>query len=254
MRADDQPHVLQPQVDLRQRQLQMPERAGLVHAGVDQHDPVALRDRPRVAVRHARPRQRQPQPPDPRQHPLAPAELAPACGGIGDIRRVTLATAPLAHDARSGEDGAGSRNTEACERCCDGLGCGGGAGDGARRGRRAGGDASGVHVAGPGNGTYIVKSTGGTPADVLAVAFTGSGFTFTAGTDTALAPGECHVHGHCDDGHLHGFQRARSSSTSAPATTRSPGRGDGSVRGCGRSGRRRGHAQDRLVRAVLHWP
>ena len=50
--------------------------SGLVHAGVEQHEAVARGDRPRVAVRHARPRQRQAQAVDARQHPLAAAQLA----------------------------------------------------------------------------------------------------------------------------------------------------------------------------------
>ena len=69
------------QVDLVQRPLEVRERARLVHARVDEHDPVAGRERPRVAVRHAGPRQRQPQPPDAGQHALAAPDLALAGGG-----------------------------------------------------------------------------------------------------------------------------------------------------------------------------
>ena len=47
-----------------------------MHAGVDQHDAVAGRDRPGVAVRDPRPGQRQAQPPQAREHPLAAAELS----------------------------------------------------------------------------------------------------------------------------------------------------------------------------------
>ena len=48
----------------------------LVHAGVDEHDPVAGVQRPGVAVRDAGQVERQPQPPDAGQHPLAAAHLA----------------------------------------------------------------------------------------------------------------------------------------------------------------------------------
>ena len=64
------------QVDHRQRPLEVPHRAVVVIAAVEQHDAVAGGHRPGVAVRHARPRERQPQPPDPRQHALAAADFA----------------------------------------------------------------------------------------------------------------------------------------------------------------------------------
>ena len=64
VRADDEPHVLEPQPGLVERALEVRHRAGLVHAGVHEHDPVAGGERPGVAVRDARPRQREPQPPD----------------------------------------------------------------------------------------------------------------------------------------------------------------------------------------------
>jgi predicted ester cyclase len=92
--ADEQADVLHPQADLVQRALQVGERAGLVHARVDEHDAVARRDRPGVAVRHAGPGQRQAQAPEPGQDPLAAADLALA-GGVGH-RRGTLKAAGYA--------------------------------------------------------------------------------------------------------------------------------------------------------------
>ena len=62
----------------RERALQLVERALLVDAGVDQHDPVAGLQRPGVHVRNAGPRQRQPQAPDAREHAVGPPQLAPA--------------------------------------------------------------------------------------------------------------------------------------------------------------------------------
>ena len=53
---------------------------GLVHAGVDEHDPVARRDRPGVAVRDAGPRQRQAQAPDARRARARPGRPR-ACVG-----------------------------------------------------------------------------------------------------------------------------------------------------------------------------
>ena len=76
MRAREQPHVLEPQVDLIERPLELRERAGLVHAGVDEHDSRPGRDRPGVAVGNARPRQRQTQTPQSGQHALAAPEFA----------------------------------------------------------------------------------------------------------------------------------------------------------------------------------
>ena len=80
VRAHQQPHVLQAQPGLAQRQLQLGERPRLVHAGVEQHDAVARRHRPRVAVRDAGPRERQAQPPDPGQDPVGPGQLLAAAG------------------------------------------------------------------------------------------------------------------------------------------------------------------------------
>jgi len=78
--ADEQANVLQLQSHQLERALELGERPGFVHPGVDEHDPVARRECPGVAVGHAWPRQRQPQPPDAGEHPLTTAELAPACG------------------------------------------------------------------------------------------------------------------------------------------------------------------------------
>ena len=69
-----------PQAGLVERALEVRQRARLVHAGVDEHDPVARGERPGVAVRHARPGQRQPQAPDAGQDALAAADLAVASG------------------------------------------------------------------------------------------------------------------------------------------------------------------------------
>ena len=80
VRADQQPDVLELEVDLRERALEVGHRARLVHAGVDQDDAVAGRQRPGVAVRDARPGQRQPQPPDPRQHPFPTSHFPLAIG------------------------------------------------------------------------------------------------------------------------------------------------------------------------------
>ena len=60
--------------------VQMHHRAGLVHARVDEDDAAAGGQRPGVAVRHARPRQRQAQPPDAGEDLLAPSDLAAASG------------------------------------------------------------------------------------------------------------------------------------------------------------------------------
>ena len=76
VRADDQAHVLEAQVAHRERPFEVRERVRLVHARVEQHDAVAGRDRPGVAVGNARPRQRQAQAKDARQHALAPPQLA----------------------------------------------------------------------------------------------------------------------------------------------------------------------------------
>ena len=74
--ADDQACVLEAQVAHGERAFEVRERARLLHAGVEQDEAVACRDRPGVAVRDAGPGQRQAQPEDAREHALAPAELA----------------------------------------------------------------------------------------------------------------------------------------------------------------------------------
>jgi hypothetical protein len=75
--GDDEPaHEVEPQVDLVQRALEVRERARAVPARVDEHDPVAGGQGPRVAVRHAGPRQGQAQAPHARQDPLAASDLA----------------------------------------------------------------------------------------------------------------------------------------------------------------------------------
>ena len=68
--ADEQADVAQLEPDLApsRRQLARAVRVGI--AGVDEDDALAGPQRPRVAMRDARPG-RQPQPPDAGQHPLA---------------------------------------------------------------------------------------------------------------------------------------------------------------------------------------
>ena len=80
VRADDQPHVLDLQAGLVERPLEVRHRARLVHPGVDEHDAGAGGQRPGVAVRDARPRQRQPQAPDAGDDLLAATDLAAASG------------------------------------------------------------------------------------------------------------------------------------------------------------------------------
>ena len=70
MCADEEPHVLQAQVDHVQRSLELTHRAGLVHAGIDQDDARAGGDRPGIAVWYPWPGQRKAQAPEPRQHAL----------------------------------------------------------------------------------------------------------------------------------------------------------------------------------------
>ena len=80
VRADDQPDVLDLQAGPVERAFEVGHRAGLVHPRVDQHDAGTGGERPGVAVRHARPRQRQPQAPDAGQDLLAPTDLPAASG------------------------------------------------------------------------------------------------------------------------------------------------------------------------------
>ena len=75
VRADHQAHVLDAQPAHLHRAFQLRERAGLVHPRVEQHDPVAGRDRPGIAVGDAGPGKRQAQAKDAGQDPFAPAQL-----------------------------------------------------------------------------------------------------------------------------------------------------------------------------------
>ena len=81
VRTDDQTHVLDLQAAHRERPFELHDRARLVHAGVEQHDPVAGSHGPSVAVRNPRPGQRQAQAKDARQHALATAQLGLGRGG-----------------------------------------------------------------------------------------------------------------------------------------------------------------------------
>ncbi len=90
--ADQQPHVLNPEAGLGQRQVERPQPARAAHPGVNQDDPVVGSDSPGVAVRHPGPGERQPQSPDPGQlavgargdpvfaigHPIARQVVSPA--------------------------------------------------------------------------------------------------------------------------------------------------------------------------------
>ena len=78
--AHQEAHVLQPQPRLVQRALELAERPGLVHAGVDQHHPAAGRDREGVHVRHARPGQGQAQAPQAGHDPVGAREVAFSAG------------------------------------------------------------------------------------------------------------------------------------------------------------------------------
>jgi hypothetical protein len=80
-----QADVFEAEVDLVQRALELGERPGLMHPGVDQDDPGARRDRPCVAVRNARPRQRQTKPPQPREHTLATSKFTSGAHRTDDI-------------------------------------------------------------------------------------------------------------------------------------------------------------------------
>ena len=84
--ADDEPDVLDAQARLVERPLELAHRAWLVDAGVDEHDAVARGDRVGVAVRDARPGERQAQPPQPRKHPVGAGQLSPPCGHGGNTR------------------------------------------------------------------------------------------------------------------------------------------------------------------------
>ena len=74
--ADDQVDVAEPVPRLRERTLELLDRARLVDPGVDQHQSLARANRERVHVWNARPWQRKPQPPHAGQHAVGPPELA----------------------------------------------------------------------------------------------------------------------------------------------------------------------------------
>ena len=74
--ADQQPDVLEAEVDLLHRSLELGHRAGLVHARCRSGRSRTGGDRPRVAVGNPGPGQRQAQPPQPGQHPLPASELS----------------------------------------------------------------------------------------------------------------------------------------------------------------------------------
>ena len=75
VRADHEPDVVHAQPALAQSQLQVLPGVRVVHARVDEQHPAVRRDRPCVAVRHARPRQRQPKPPHAGHDLLAASHL-----------------------------------------------------------------------------------------------------------------------------------------------------------------------------------
>ena len=89
--ADEQPHVLEPQSGLVERELELAQRPRLVDPGVDEHDPVARRDRPGVSVRDPGPGQRQPQPPQARKHPVGAGQVSPPCGHGGNLGSASAA-------------------------------------------------------------------------------------------------------------------------------------------------------------------
>ena len=71
-----EPHMLEPQPGLRQRELELADRARAAEPGVHEHDPAPGGQGPGVAVGHAGPREWQPEPPDPRQHTIGARHLA----------------------------------------------------------------------------------------------------------------------------------------------------------------------------------
>jgi hypothetical protein len=75
---DEQPHVLEAQVALVHRALELLDRARLVHAAVEEDDAVAGGDGPGVAVRHAGEREREAEAPDAGHDTLAAGQLTPA--------------------------------------------------------------------------------------------------------------------------------------------------------------------------------
>ena len=117
VRADDQADVLDLPADLLQGALEVAHRPAAAEAAVEQHDAVAGGDRPGVAVRHAGPGQRDAQPPDAGEHPLAAPDLGPSRG--------------LAHGAGRYRRAHARRRTVRCDDVLRRP-------DGARRGRRGG--------------------------------------------------------------------------------------------------------------------
>ena len=81
--ADDEADVAQLQLRLPERELELVQPLLAADPGVEEDDAVAARDRPRVDVRDARPRARQPQPPDARKGPLAAGHLVAPVGAHG---------------------------------------------------------------------------------------------------------------------------------------------------------------------------
>ena len=73
--ADEQPHVLEPEAGLGEGEVELAQPSLAADPGVEEDDAAVGGDRPGVAVRDPRPGQRQPQPPDPGQHPLGARRL-----------------------------------------------------------------------------------------------------------------------------------------------------------------------------------
>ena len=73
---DDELDVADPVARGAERPLEVAHRVPVVHPRVDEHDPVARPQRPRVAMRHRGQVERQPQAPDAGQHALATADVA----------------------------------------------------------------------------------------------------------------------------------------------------------------------------------
>ena len=93
---------------LLERALEVAHRAAVVHARVDEHDPVAGLQRPRVAVRDAGQIERQPQPPD--------ARAAPARRGRTSRVRVGLRPASGGHATVPAMAKKGRRNERSARR------------------------------------------------------------------------------------------------------------------------------------------
>ena len=117
VRAGHQADVLEAQVAHRERALELLERVRLVHAGVEQDEAAVAADRPRVAVRHARPRQRKSQSVDAGQHALAPPELALArhIGHRPETRLRLLADGPWKETGMAEQESASAASTKVQE-------------------------------------------------------------------------------------------------------------------------------------------